>query len=202
MMTTLAFSSWAMNYTTGDGSIAGDVNGDGVVNVADVSALIDLLMASDYNSSGDVNGDYEINIADINSLIDMILNAGYVDPHNSGYWVFVPDKDGQPVWWELSPNEHGFYLTEISLDNPIFGEEWDPVTYERNTVPLHIMIDGVMFGPENDCQVPYLGTTLDNPLIPSNNGFAIIIGYDYYVGIVDVEGNKYLYITQAGFVSN
>ena len=56
-----------------DGSIPGDVNGDGEVNIADVNAVIDGILGGTGNAACDVNGDHEINIADINALIDMIL---------------------------------------------------------------------------------------------------------------------------------
>ena len=53
--------------------IKGDVNGDGEVNIADVNAVIDLILTGRSSAAGDVNGDGEVNIADINSIIDLIL---------------------------------------------------------------------------------------------------------------------------------
>ena len=56
--------------------LKGDVNGDGEVNIADVNALIDLILkGSSGNPSADVNGDGEVNIADVNALIAIILTA-------------------------------------------------------------------------------------------------------------------------------
>ena len=52
----------------------GDVNGDGEVNIADVNAVIDMILTENVEKGGDVNGDGEVNIADVNALIDMILN--------------------------------------------------------------------------------------------------------------------------------
>ncbi len=56
----------------------GDVNGDGEVNVADVNALIDIIMSgstdADTMSRADVNNDGEVNVADINAIIDIILS--------------------------------------------------------------------------------------------------------------------------------
>ena len=54
--------------------IKGDVNGDGEVNIADINAVIDLILTGRVSPSGDVNGDGEVNIADINSIIDIILS--------------------------------------------------------------------------------------------------------------------------------
>ena len=53
----------------------GDVNGDFEVNIADVNAVIDIILGGDDSTSrADVNGDGEINIADINALTDHIKN--------------------------------------------------------------------------------------------------------------------------------
>ena len=55
----------------------GDVNGDGEVNIADINALIDIILGGYADEAtlkrADVNEDAEINIADINALIDIIL---------------------------------------------------------------------------------------------------------------------------------
>ena len=55
----------------------GDVNGDGEVNIADINALIDIILGGQADAAtrkrADVNEDSEINIADVNALIDIIL---------------------------------------------------------------------------------------------------------------------------------
>ena len=53
----------------------GDVNGDLEVNIADVNAVIDIILGGNGNAAADVNGDGEINIADINSIINIILSG-------------------------------------------------------------------------------------------------------------------------------
>lgn len=55
-------------------AIPGDVNLDGEINIADVNALIDIILSGTSNLTGDVNGDGEINIADVNAVIDIILS--------------------------------------------------------------------------------------------------------------------------------
>ncbi len=61
------------------GYTRGDVNGDGSVNISDVTALIDYLLsgnASGINLSGaDCNQDNGINISDVTSLIDYLLSG-------------------------------------------------------------------------------------------------------------------------------
>ncbi|MBR4829491.1 MAG: chitobiase/beta-hexosaminidase C-terminal domain-containing protein [Muribaculaceae bacterium] len=50
-----------------------DVNGDGEVNIGDISELIDLILSNTFNANADVNGDGELNIGDINLVINRIL---------------------------------------------------------------------------------------------------------------------------------
>ena len=54
----------------------GDVNGDGEVDVRDITALIDVIMnAISDNPRADVNGDGDIDVRDITALIDIIMNS-------------------------------------------------------------------------------------------------------------------------------
>ena len=55
--------------------LKGDVNGDDEVNIADVNAIIDLILSGNMDAKGDVNGDGEVNIADVNAVIDIILGS-------------------------------------------------------------------------------------------------------------------------------
>ena len=53
----------------------GDVNGDGEVNIADVNAVISVILYGNdiFEGRADVNGDGETNIADVNEVIKIIL---------------------------------------------------------------------------------------------------------------------------------
>ncbi len=53
---------------------SGDVNQDGEINVADVNALISMILSGVVDEVGDVNDDGEVGISDVNKLIDIILN--------------------------------------------------------------------------------------------------------------------------------
>ncbi|MBQ5466124.1 MAG: dockerin type I repeat-containing protein, partial [Muribaculaceae bacterium] len=52
-----------------------DVNRDGRVNVSDVSALINMIMAIEAMDQevADVNGDGKVNVSDVAALINIIL---------------------------------------------------------------------------------------------------------------------------------
>ena len=53
----------------------GDIDGDGEINVGDVTALVNKLLnaASFDDAMCDINGDGEVNVTDVTSLINMIL---------------------------------------------------------------------------------------------------------------------------------
>ena len=58
-------------------AVEGDVNGDGNLNIADVTALIDYLLGSGDHIDeqvADINGDEAVNIADVTDLIDKLLS--------------------------------------------------------------------------------------------------------------------------------
>ena len=62
-------SFWVMRAEV----LPGDVNDDGEVSIADVNALIGMILSGQLLPRGDVNGDGEVNIADVNALIDILL---------------------------------------------------------------------------------------------------------------------------------
>ena len=59
--------------------LRGDVNGDGSVNISDVTALIDYLLSGNASgislSGADCNQDNSVNISDVTSLIDYLLSG-------------------------------------------------------------------------------------------------------------------------------
>ena len=71
----------AMTTFIANAAMRGDVNGDGETNIADVNAVIDMILTDDVLVPGDVNEDGEVNISDVNALIDIIL-GGSEEPFN------------------------------------------------------------------------------------------------------------------------
>ena len=60
-----------------DAILLGDVNNDSEVNIADVNAVIDIILGGQVDQEtllrADVNKDKEVNIADLNEIIDILL---------------------------------------------------------------------------------------------------------------------------------
>lgn len=69
---------WMYFFFQEDDVLLGDVNNDGVVNISDVTTLIDYLLGSDVEvnlRNADCNSDGGINIADVTTLIDKLLTG-------------------------------------------------------------------------------------------------------------------------------
>jgi hypothetical protein len=60
-----------------EGGLIGDVNGDGKVNVTDVTALVNMILGvipKDL-TAGDINGDGKLNVTDVTALVNIILGT-------------------------------------------------------------------------------------------------------------------------------
>ena len=77
----------------------GDVNGDGSINIADVTEIIDIILGGNANYDvrrrADVDYDNSVGIADITTLIDYILGGELPQPVKEGY-SYVWDDDVVP----------------------------------------------------------------------------------------------------------
>ena len=65
-----------------DQPVKGDADGDGSVNIADVTYMIDYLLAgcqtSFHSQNADVNADGKVDIADVTTLIDYLLSGSWI----------------------------------------------------------------------------------------------------------------------------
>ena len=65
-------------------ALRGDVDGNGLVNISDVTALIDYLLSGNASGvnvvSADANGDNSVNISDVTTLIDYLLSGHWPKP--------------------------------------------------------------------------------------------------------------------------
>lgn len=55
--------------------VKGDVNGDGVVNISDVNAVITVMCGGPENPKADVNGDGVVNVSDVNAVIAIMCGG-------------------------------------------------------------------------------------------------------------------------------
>ena len=73
----------ALTAFSANAAVYGDVNGDAEVNIADVNAIINMILNDEPDLRGEVNNDGEINIADVNAVIEVILGL-HEDPVDDG----------------------------------------------------------------------------------------------------------------------
>ena len=60
-----------------DADVTGDVTGDGKVDIADVNAVINMMLGkAAATAAGDVTGDGNVDIADVNAVINIMLGKG------------------------------------------------------------------------------------------------------------------------------
>ncbi len=79
----------------------GDVNGDGVVDINDVTSLIDYLLGSNSSiatAAADCNLDTAIDISDVTTLIDYLLIGNWGDKKSIELWGLVGSEFGSTPW--------------------------------------------------------------------------------------------------------
>lgn len=130
---------FAVAVNIGNATVYGDVNGDGAVTAADVTALYDVLLNNDYSHAthADVNNDNTITSADITAVYDVLLGNYNAPPavyvHSelgwNDYCIYVW-KDGHDLsasW----PGEH--YNSTTNLDNELWYVFNMPEVYYTST---------------------------------------------------------------------
>ena len=95
-----------------DMELIGDVNFDGQVDIADINAIMDIILGIEvYASEADVNRDGEVTIADVNAIMDIIL-SGNEEPEHEYVDLGLPSGT---LWAAYNvgadaPEEYGDYF--------------------------------------------------------------------------------------------
>ena len=88
---------------------AGDVNGDGEINIADITMLVDIMLGGfanyDTRHRSDVNHDKEINITDVTVLVDYLLGGTLPQRVKEGYDYVWDDEAIPEVHLSMSLDE-------------------------------------------------------------------------------------------------
>ena len=72
----MSFSDFRLvRFPNSEPAQRGDVNGDGVVNGTDIQAIINLIVAGEYDENADVNEDGNVNGTDIQEVINIIVDG-------------------------------------------------------------------------------------------------------------------------------
>jgi hypothetical protein len=150
-------------------------------------------------------------------------NDGSNDPHMSGVWLLMLDRNNNELWYEMSlANEYGDYSYILRTYCYIFGCKyyWDSqlcdYTPIDNTIPSRnyrgnediitydarfcFVINGVRYGPEENYKEVVFGDALSNPLVESNNYFTMMTGIIVNMGVAfDEDGKAYAYAGHANW---
>ena len=133
----------------------GDLNGDGSVNIADVTTLINGVLNASFDDSdpcADVNDDGSVNIADITVLISYVLNG--IEP---------PLIEAQPE--EFLVNGVSFVMIPVEGGTFVMGgtaeQGSDPIDREK---PVHqVTLSSYYIGQTEVTQALWLAVMSDNP---------------------------------------
>ena len=114
LITTLmvAMSANAMDIPDRSRYLNGDVTGEGEIDIADVNAVIDVILGIDSNPRADVNYDGEVTVADVNVIIDIIFGGTAPIPHYEYVDLGLPSGT---LWATMNvganrPEDYGDYF--------------------------------------------------------------------------------------------
>ncbi len=68
-------SAQSFTYYIEASEVVGDVDGDGTVNVADVTKVVSIILGEDANDAADIDGDGTVNVADVTKIVTIILGS-------------------------------------------------------------------------------------------------------------------------------
>ena len=123
----------------------GDVNGDCEVTIADVTALIDILLGGfanyDTRHRADVNFDHEMTIADVTALINYLLGGSLDEPEKEGYDYIWDDDTIPEIHIEVSLSEWNRLLALYDANS--FTTQYVMANVEFVKDGEHTVIDSV-----------------------------------------------------------
>ena len=153
---------------------------------------------------------------------DLVLNDdGSNDPHMSGCWLLMLDRNNNEIWHEMLYDDGDYvYINRIysyifgctyyydsyfcdytPVDNTIPSRNYrgneDIITYDAR---FCFVINGVRYGPEESYKEVVFGDALSNPLVESNNYFTMMTGIIVNMGVAfDEDGKAYAYAGHANW---
>lgn len=138
-----------INFEEGTTMQQGDLNGDGKVNIGDVTFLINKLLNTDENGDSpvvDVDGNGQMNIVDVAKLIDIILSLPSAQLYST---ILITTTDGITMEYLLNDD------SRLMILKPDFVIE----------------TDGMMmtYGLANIVQLRYGQMTVSNELLLQND---------------------------------
>ena len=131
--------------------------------------------------------------------LTMSISAQNDDPHASGYWAVIIDKNNQEVWYKLDSdiiNNPEMRTCFVVADTTLADYQNWQGNYPK--IPFYFVVDGKHYGGAEDmAEVNYEDPT-DNPLFENDNHFFIYADNYYYLGIFTnpETQQQYCYVAQ------
>ena len=128
------------------GAVTGDVNGDAEVNIADVNAVIEIIMNNSHDMAADVNGDGEINIADVNTIIDIILSdepVGEIIPKEIALDYSELAEPAETIPEDEEALDYGDYVENTTWSTTMYiNFDGDTATVTGETTSTFVTVEG------------------------------------------------------------
>ena len=147
----------------------GDVDGDGAVGIADVSALIDYLLSGDESSirisAADVDRDGEVGISDVSALIDYLL---------LGEWGDEPELPPyEPVYETFTVSGVTFRMVKVEGGTFMMGaRDFDPYVRPWESPAHEVTLSDYYIAETEVTQALYRAVVGSNPSwFTSTNGY-------------------------------
>jgi len=117
-------------------AITGDVNGDGEVSIADVNAIIDVILGNstdaDVIAAADVNADSEVTISDVNAVNDIILSGSddEITPKEIALDYSALDEGSETIPDDEDADDYDDYVENTNWSTTVY------ITYDGETATV------------------------------------------------------------------
>ncbi len=124
--------------------------------------------------------------------LTMSLSAQNDDPHASGYWAVIIDKNNQEVWYKLETSDSDFLHTSGIVVADTSLADYDNWGDTHVNIPLFFVVDGKRYGGPEEMTEAYFWNPMENPLYENDNYYYIDSDRFYLLGIyTDPETQQY-----------
>ncbi|MBO4721527.1 MAG: dockerin type I repeat-containing protein [Muribaculaceae bacterium] len=218
MFLSLATAVTTSDYVIDEGILSGDVNGDGEVTAADVTALYDVLLNNNYSNVvyGDQTGDNDITAADVTAVYNILLNGGGGHIGGSNLWTldfidnnvgsYSPDNykhqwaDGDVIFLAVDGDSENVYALQRTGGKWVFKDVQGSNKQGFKTSGGKVGGIYVQNADLSKCYVDWIPTThdvrytyadVDYTLTPRNGKFYITISEMFFrplVSRINVHG--------------
>ena len=156
----VALMAWLMPLDAVAASMPGDVNNDGDVDIADLTALIDNILGISSIPNPDVNYDGDVDIADVVALIDIIL--GYPAPTPPVIETITVNG----VSFNMVNVEGGMFTMGATPEQGSYAYDWEYPTHQ-------VTLSSYRIGETEVTQALWVAVMGSNPShFTSANGYA------------------------------